>query len=564
MAATMTASGGSTASRRAGAARLPRLEVPWGGGWRQWWETLRELRTPLPLLPPQAALTAFSTAQVAQGWPGRAFLVSVALHVLFLVVPLPEFLTRPPASSSALSQIRIEYDLRWTGGSRALPAISPARRSRSARPARPGGRKNQPLPRRGADAVQAQTIVSNPSQPNHPRQTLLTQFGLEKARLQARELRLPNVVIPASPAALPMLKVDLRRLRFPQTAPPLQAAPPAPETPRLKRSRDFALAKTRLENLFPKLTVAASSGGTPRLVSSQETGAGTAAPSNGYLTPPGVLVLSAQPAPPTAVLELSETNLRARFATGPYPGPGSPGGVAGGTLGAAGGSGEGPGGEGGGAGGLAAPEIFVASAGPVPPGPVIVGPGSGGGLPGEVPPPAQAAREGAAAAKPEGQPRKSPGERAEEILEGLGPGARPGATGGRRIYTIFINMPNLTSQTGSWVLRFAELGEESGSAAGGAANGFALEAPVAVRKVDPRYPTVARQQRVEGTVFLYGVIREDGAVDSVRIVHSVHELLDQNAVAAFERWRFQPGRKNGAPVSLEVVVEIPFRLSKLF
>jgi outer membrane biosynthesis protein TonB len=40
--------------------------------------------------------------------------------------------------------------------------------------------------------------------------------------------------------------------------------------------------------------------------------------------------------------------------------------------------------------------------------------------------------------------------------------------------------------------------------------------------------------------------------------------VDASAVAAFQRWIFQPGRKNGAPIALEVVVEIPFRLQSLF
>jgi TonB family protein len=48
------------------------------------------------------------------------------------------------------------------------------------------------------------------------------------------------------------------------------------------------------------------------------------------------------------------------------------------------------------------------------------------------------------------------------------------------------------------------------------------------------------------------------------VVRSVYGPLDERAVAAFQRWRFEPGRKNGAPIPLEVVVEIPFRLTQLF
>ena len=543
-------------------ARRPQLDVKWAGGWQGFREALRALRTPLPMLPPRAALTAFRAAELRRGWPGRGLLASVALHLLFLVVPLPEFLTRPPTRQTAFSKIRIEYDLRWTG-SHILPPLSPAPKPR--RRPRPGGQKDKPLPPPGADAVQPQTIVSNPAQPNHPRQTLLNQFALEKARIQVRDLRLPNLVIPPAPLAAPTAELHLRRLRIPGTPLSLQRMPQAPVPPRPKSASELALAQTQLENLFPKLAIApATPGQSPTPV--PDIGAHAGLPSSGDLTAPGLLALSARPALPSAVLELPETNLRARFSTGPYSGRGSPGGVPGGTPGAAGGQAEGPGGEGGGPGTLPIPDIFVAPAGPVPPGPVVAGLGSG--LPGQ--PPAAAPsrspapdREGGA--KAEVQRTKSPQERAEQILEGIRPGARAsGAATRPRVYTIYVNMPNLSSQAGSWVLHLAEFDEHNTAVPGGAANGFPLEAPVVVKKVDPKYPAAARRDRVEGSVFLYGIIRPDGTVDRVRVVRGLHQLLDQNAVVAFQSWRFEPGRKNSAAVSVEVVVEIPFRLTKLF
>jgi hypothetical protein len=33
-------------------------------------------------------------------------------------------------------------------------------------------------------------------------------------------------------------------------------------------------------------------------------------------------------------------------------------------------------------------------------------------------------------------------------------------------------------------------------------------------------------------------------------------------MAALERWKFKPGMKNGEPVDLEAVVQIPFRARK--
>lgn len=541
----------------------PRLAVPWSGGWEDFLAKLNAVRTRLPILPRELALTAFRDAAVEPDWPGRALVASLGFHLVAVLIPLPEFLTRPNMRPAAPETTRIELDLKWMGTSRVLPPISP--RPRPQRQPSPGGEENQPLPPPGADRLQPQTIVSNPAEPNHPTQTLLQQFALDTARVQVGKLRLPNMVIPPAPA--PAQEIDLRRLRLPNAPLDLTGPPQIAQPERPKTNAELALENAKLENMLPRLTLPAASPG-DGTGSAPEMSAAEGVARSGDLTAPGLIALSADPAAPSPVVELPDTNLRARFVAGPFPGNGSPGGVPGGVPGASGGSGGGPGGEGGGPAGLSAPEILVTPAGPVPSGPVIVGPAAGvGEPPAPAPAPAASTEEQRAERRPgpQAQSSKPPDQRAEEILEGISPGGRPGTgAGGRRVYTIYINMPNLTSQTGSWVLRFAELGEGSRAAAGGASDTAPLAAPVALKKVDPRYPAAARQTGIEGIVFLYGVIREDGTVDNVQVVRGLHTLLDQSAVDAFQRWRFQPGQKNGAAVNLEVVVEIPFRLTKLF
>jgi len=537
----------------------PRLSVEWSGGWADFREKVQALRTRLPLLPAGSALVAFRGAAVERGWPARAFVASVGLHIAFILLPLPEFLTRPPARPANVQTVRIEYDLQWTGTSRVLPPISPA--PNPSRPPNPGGEENKPLPPRGADKIQPQVIVSNPPQPNHPTQTLISQHGLERARVDVGELRLPNVVIP--PADAPAPELDLQRIRIPDaplnlTVPPQHARPPRPRS-----KAELALADAKLENLLPRLTLPTGTAGDGPGDAPDITAPPGVARS-GDLDAAGLIALSANPAAPIGILELPDANLRARFSAGPFSASGSPGGAPGGVPGAEGGSGGGPGGVGGGPGGLSAPDIMVSPAGLVPAGPVIVGPGIGDGGSG-IPPPPPRAETQPSASRPVGQipPARALSQRAEEIASGLSPGSRLGAAaGGRRVYTIYINMPNLTSQSGSWVLRFAELGGENSLAAGGAAD-YPLVAPVAMRKVDPRYPAAARSTGIEGSVQLYGIIRADGSVDSVQVVRGLHTLLDASAVDAFQRWHFQPGQKNGSAVPLEVVVEIPFRLSKL-
>ena len=127
--------------------------------------------------------------------------------------------------------------------------------------------------------------------------------------------------------------------------------------------------------------------------------------------------------------------------------------------------------------------------------------------------------------------------------------------GARHYYKLVMNMPNLTSATGSWIIHFAELKQSDEK--------VALAAPVATMKVDPAYPADVLRDKVEGTVTLYAVIRADGTVDDIKVIDSLDSRLDETAVRALSRWHFRPGTKNGEPVALEAVVEIPFRMKHL-
>ena len=154
------------------------------------------------------------------------------------------------------------------------------------------------------------------------------------------------------------------------------------------------------------------------------------------------------------------------------------------------------------------------------------------------------------------------------------PGARPGARaaspvsddkitdmdrkvfGGKRVYGRTLNMPNLNSSTGSWVIKFAELD-------GGRREGDLLE-PVAMEKSDPGYPLELIRANVHGMVTLYAVIQADGKVGDIRVLNSPDERLDSYATKALARWKFVPAERAGKPVALEAVVVIPFRVQRSF
>lgn len=125
--------------------------------------------------------------------------------------------------------------------------------------------------------------------------------------------------------------------------------------------------------------------------------------------------------------------------------------------------------------------------------------------------------------------------------------------GARDTYAMSVQMPNVTSYTGSWMIWFSEREPES---AGGV-----LNPPVPLHKVDPKYFPAAIADRVEGRVRLAAVIRKDGRVDSVRLLEHLDDRLDQSSQDALDQWRFKQALRNGQPVDVDAVFEIPFRLA---
>jgi protein TonB len=81
------------------------------------------------------------------------------------------------------------------------------------------------------------------------------------------------------------------------------------------------------------------------------------------------------------------------------------------------------------------------------------------------------------------------------------------------------------------------------------------------RRVDPVYPAAARREGQEGTVHLRLEIKPDGRVGKVDVVTSSgFQLLDDAAVAAARKWRYEPAREDGRPVAEWRRVAVVFRL----
>ncbi|HKW96772.1 MAG TPA: TonB family protein [Bryobacteraceae bacterium] len=125
---------------------------------------------------------------------------------------------------------------------------------------------------------------------------------------------------------------------------------------------------------------------------------------------------------------------------------------------------------------------------------------------------------------------------------------------GRDVYTLAVQMPNVSSYQGSWIMWFAER-----TPAGRARHD--LQPPVPIHKVDPKYIPAAIAERIEGKVQLTAVIGVDGRVEDVRVLKSVDPRLDRSAADALLKWEFTPAERHGQPVEVDVVAEIPFLLA---
>ncbi len=81
-----------------------------------------------------------------------------------------------------------------------------------------------------------------------------------------------------------------------------------------------------------------------------------------------------------------------------------------------------------------------------------------------------------------------------------------------------------------------------------------------IHKVQPQYPPLARQARIQGVVVLQALIGKDGSIQNLHVV-SGHPMLTNAALEAVKEWRYKPYYLNGEPVEVETTINVNFTLS---
>jgi len=527
------------------ALRTPRLAVESPGRLKEFASSLWVLlRGPAPPLQPHDA-SYFRDCWVEPRFPRAAFVAAIAVQALLIAHPPPIWNIRPATAISTA----VQEELTWYGPAEDFPLLIPEVPKPEAKP-----RSEEPksLPPRTVDAFYPrQTILSEPLHPTHPRQTLIEP----KAPQEPPKIlpALPNIVQLASPEpARPKLQLtsdELSVLR-PKAAASLAASPVAAPDISNPEKQTGVIEVASTSRTVPKPQLPVDPMSAPR-AAPQRTAADAVAPevSGNADRTETLIALSATPAPVAPPPVVPAGNLSARVTISPEgPQPGTIGAAAsrtGVTDAGSGGGGHGP--E-----GISITGGKAANSNPVP--------GLGIG-------PASRAASIALLSRPMSRvsvaPEGANSAASEAALGGAAAAEKLGLSpekvlGAKRVYTLHVNMPNLTSASGSWILNFAELNEEP-PVGYRKPEAQELAGLVPLRKVDPKYPPELRASHVEGEVVLYAIIRKDGSVDSIQLVHSVDPLLDANAMEALAQWKFQPAERQGEPIDLEAVVRIPFR-----
>jgi len=507
---------------------------------------------------------------VASSLPWRQFAESCVAHAVFIAMVLSVSVVWPQGTHAVAPAVFHSSDVVYYSAPEYLQQLNT------------GGTKAQ-LPRKADPAYAPQPIISVPPEPDNRRQTIVTPPNIKLDH----DVPLPNVVAwgPAQPAVPLAATSKATNLRMPEmttavVAPPpevknrMNAAPtltesvvaPAADVNISHSNRNVHMPEPAVVEPPPSMETASIRqvgdinighaqvvAPAPQLPMGERRAAATLAqgPMGGTSAavvppPPSVqgrgvsgaggrmIALSVDPAAPAASVEVPAGNRRGTFAATPEGKAGATGTpeVAGGgkaanesTRGAASSVSGVP------------PGLFV-GAGPKPESSVTV---AGAGRLGSGADPGSAGPSRSSTSRKTAS-EMSPERQTEEERK---------VFAGRKSYAMTLNMPNLNSAGGSWVMHFVEQKEDEKKGE--------LVAPVATRTADPEYPLEMMRQNVRGTVTLSAVINADGSVGEVRVLNSIDERLDDYASSALARWRFLPALKNGNPVALQAVVMIPFR-----
>ena len=80
---------------------------------------------------------------------------------------------------------------------------------------------------------------------------------------------------------------------------------------------------------------------------------------------------------------------------------------------------------------------------------------------------------------------------------------------------------------------------------------------------DVKYPEIAKENGIQGKVFISFVVSKNGSVKDVKVARAVDTLLDKEALRVIKSLPgFKPGKQRGQTVNVNYIIPVNFVLDK--
>lgn len=103
-------------------------------------------------------------------------------------------------------------------------------------------------------------------------------------------------------------------------------------------------------------------------------------------------------------------------------------------------------------------------------------------------------------------------------------------------------------------------GDEAGRGGDAFRMGKGVTPPRVVYQIDPEFSEEARKAKYQGSCVLGLIVDASGRPTKIRVLNALGMGLDEKAIESVKNWKFEPGKKDGRDVAVEIAVEVDFHL----
>jgi len=103
-------------------------------------------------------------------------------------------------------------------------------------------------------------------------------------------------------------------------------------------------------------------------------------------------------------------------------------------------------------------------------------------------------------------------------------------------------------------------GDEAGTGGDVFRMGGGVTPPRVIYQIDPEFSEEARKAKYQGNCVLGLIVDANGRPTNIRVLNALGMGLDEKAIESVKNWKFEPGKKDGHDVAVEIAVEVDFHL----